>query len=134
MSYIDKDVYITDDNYIEPVVNFVDTKEMEDIEKGFQEAKELNYAMKLVKECPITTEWTKEDDFDNEEEVPVTVVQVVKRCECGGEFEYTPGMTQTLECPPRYTHTCNKCGKKSRFIKIYPYQKYKRIKTGNIQD
>lgn len=112
---------------IKPTINFVSTKEMESIEKGFQEAKELNYDMKLVKECPISTEWIKEDESDNEEEVPVTVVEVIKKCECGGEFKYTPGMTQTLEYPPHYTHTCNKCGKKVRFIKIYPYQKYKRV-------
>lgn len=134
MSFIDEDIYVTNDNYTEPVVNFVNIEEMEDIEKGFQEAKKLKYDMKLVKECPIATEWIGEDESNNEEEVPVTTVQVIKKCECGGEFEYTPGMTQTLEYPPHYTHTCNKCGKKARFIKIYPYQKYKRAKTGDIQD
>lgn len=134
MSFIDEDIYVTNDNYTEPVVNFVDIKEMKDVEKGFKEAKELKYDMKLVKECSIATEWIGGDESDNEEEIPVTTVQVIKRCECGGEFEYTPGMTQTLEYPPHYTHTCNKCNKKARFIKIYPYQKYKRIKTGNIQD
>ncbi len=133
MSFIDKDIYVTNDNYTEPVINFVNTKEMDDIEKGFQDAKELKYNMKLVKECPITTEWLEEDKSD-EEEVPVNVVQVIKRCECGGEFEYTPEVTQTLEYPPHYTHTCNKCGKKERFIKIYPYQKYKRMNISRIMD
>ena len=42
------------------------------------------------------------------------------------EFEYTPGMTQTLEYPPHYTHTCNKCGKVERFLRTYPYQRFKR--------
>ena len=68
------------------------------------------------------------DQLENgEEEVPVTVVEVVKKCTCGGEFEFTPEMITTLEYPPHYTHTCNKCGKKERFLRVYPYQKYKRL-------
>lgn len=86
----------------------------------------------LNKDCTITTEWI-EDEID-EEEVPVEVVEVIKKCKCGGEFEYTPGMTQTLEYPPHYTHTCNKCGKVERFLRTYPYQKYKRIKVGTVND
>lgn len=77
---------------------------------------------------------TNEEFEDEEEEVPVEVVEIVKKCKCGGEFEYTPGMTQTLEYPPHYTHTCNKCGKVERFLKTYPYQKYKRIKVGAVND
>ncbi len=86
----------------------------------------------LNKDCTITTEWI-EDEID-EEEVPVEVVEIIKKCRCGGEFEYTPGMTQTFEYPPHYTHTCNKCGKVERFLKAYPYQKYKRIKVGAVND
>ena len=71
---------------------------------------------------------------DGEEEVSVEVVEVIKKCKCGGEFKYTPGMTQTLEYPPHYTHTCNKCGKVERFLNTYPYQKYKRIKVGAVND
>ena len=63
---------------------------------------------------------------EDEEEVPVSVVEVIKKCGCGGEFEYTPGMTQTLEYPPHYTHTCNKCEKVERFLKTYPYRRFKR--------
>ena len=63
---------------------------------------------------------------EDEEEVPVSVVEVIKKCDCGGEFEYTPGTTQTLEYPPHYTHTCNKCGKVKRFVRTYPYQRFKR--------
>ena len=63
---------------------------------------------------------------EDEEEVPVSVAEVIKKCSCGGEFKYTPGMTQTLEYPPHYTHTCNKCGKVERFLKTYPYQRFKR--------
>ena len=73
-------------------------------------------------------------DMEDEEEVPVSVVEVIKKCDCGGEFEYTPGMTQTLEYPPHYTHTCNKCGKVERFLRTYPYQKYKRTKVGTVND
>lgn len=83
----------------------------------------------LVKVYPnpvnATTGWIKECESD-EEEVPVSVVEVIKKCSCGGEFEYTPGMTQTLEYPPHYTHTCNKCGKVERFLRTYPYQRFKR--------
>ena len=81
----------------------------------------------LNKDCTVSTEWVKDETADEEEEVPVEVVEVIKKCKCGGEFEYTPGMTQTLEYPPHYTHTCNKCGKVERFLRTYPYQKYKRI-------
>lgn len=88
----------------------------------------------LNKDCIISTDWIEGADTEGEEEVPVTVVEVIKRCDCGGEFEYTPGMTQTLEYPPHYTHTCNKCGKVERFLRTYPYQKYKRIKVGAIND
>ena len=64
---------------------------------------------------------------EGEEEVPVSVAEVIKKCSCGGgEFKYTPEMTQTLEYPPHYTHTCNKCGKVERFLKAYPYQRFKR--------
>lgn len=112
---------------IGPIISTVTADEFEDLKKNIQKSIELKYDPKLVKECLVTTEWIEEDESDNEEEVPVTVVEVIKRCECGGEFEYTPGMTQTLEYPPHYTHTCNKCGKKERFIKIYPYQKYRRV-------
>ena len=31
---------------------------------------------------------------EDEEEVPVSVVEVIKKCGCGGEFEYTPGMSR----------------------------------------
>lgn len=119
---------------IEPIISVVDDVELDKIKEIIQKQGTLKVNPKLIKECKVTTEWIEEDESDNEEEIPVTVVEVIKRCECGGEFEYTPGMTQTLEYPPHYIHTCNKCGKKARFIKIYPYQKYKRIKTGNIQD
>ncbi len=97
-----------------------------EIDEDSYNQKELKYNPKPVKECTITTEWI-EDETENEEEIPVEVVEVIKKCDCGGEFEYTPGMTQTLEYPPHYTHTCNKCGKVERFLKTYPYQKYKRI-------
>ena len=85
----------------------------------------------LNEDCIISTDWIDCASIEGEEEVPVSVVEVIKKCDCGGEFEYTPGMTQTLEYPPHYTHTCNKCGKVERFLRTYPYQKYKRIK--NIQ-
>lgn len=88
----------------------------------------------LNKDCIVSTDWIAGDNIKGEEEVPVTVVEVIKRCDCGGEFEYTPGMTQTLEYPPHYTHTCNKCGKVERFLRTYPYQKYKRVKVGAIND
>lgn len=88
----------------------------------------------LNKDCIVSTDWIDGADTDEEEEVPVKVVEVIKKCKCGGEFEYTPGMTQTLEYPPHYTHTCNKCGKVERFLKTYPYQKYKRIKVGAVND
>ena len=73
-----------------------------------------------------STDWIDSVSTEGEEEVPVSVVEVIKKCNCGGEFEYTPGMTQTLEYPPHYTHTCNKCGKVERFLKAYPYQRFKR--------
>ena len=73
-----------------------------------------------------STDWIDSVSTEGEEEVPVSVVEVIKKCDCGGEFEYTPGMTQTLEYPPHYTHTCNKCGKVERFLKTYPYQRFKR--------
>lgn len=88
----------------------------------------------LNEDCIIATDWIDGAGVEGEEEVPVTVVEVIKKCSCGGEFEYTPGMTQTLEYPPHYTHTCNKCGKVERFLRTYPYQKYKRIKVGAIND
>ena len=88
----------------------------------------------LNEDCTISTDWIDGASTEGEEEVPVTVVEVIKKCNCGGEFEYTPGMTQTLEYPPHYTHTCNKCGKVKRFLRTYPYQKYKRIKVGAVND
>ncbi len=88
----------------------------------------------LNEDCVISTDWIDDANTEGEEEVPVSVVEVVKKCDCGGEFEYTPGMTQTLEYPPHYTHTCNKCGKVERFLRTYPYQKYKRIKVGTVND
>lgn len=119
---------------IEPIIRVVDDVELEEFKERLQKQSTLKVNPKLIKECKVTIEWVKEDESDNEEEVPVTVVEVIKKCECGGEFEYIPEMTQTLEYPPHYTHTCNKCGKKEIFLQIYPYQKYKRIKTGHIQD
>ena len=84
----------------------------------------------LVKVYPnpvnAAADWIDSASTEDEEEVPVSVVEVIKKCSCGGEFEYTPGMTQTLEYPPHYTHTCNKCGKVERFLKTYPYQRFKR--------
>lgn len=88
----------------------------------------------LNEDCVISTYWIDDASTEGEEEVPVSVVEVIKKCDCGGEFEYTPGMTQTLEYPPHYTHTCNKCGKVERFLRTYPYQKYKRIKVGTVND
>ena len=88
----------------------------------------------LNEDCIISTDWIDCASTEGEEEVPVKVVEVIKKCNCGGEFEYTPEMTQTLEYPPHYTHTCNKCGKVKRFLKTYPYQKYKRIKVGAVND
>ena len=88
----------------------------------------------LNEDCIISTDWIEGADTEDEEEVPVEVVEVIKKCDCGGEFEYAPGMTQTLEYPPHYTHKCNKCGKVERFLRTYPYQKYKRIKVGAIND
>ena len=111
----------------EPTISVVDDVELEKLKEIIQKQGALKVNPKLVKECTVTTEWAKEDESDNEEEVPVSVVEVIKKCSCGGEFEYTPGMTQTLEYPPHYTHTCNKCGKVERFLRTYPYQKYKRI-------
>lgn len=88
----------------------------------------------LNEDCIISTDWIDCASTEGEEEVPVSVVEVIKKCDCGGEFEYTPGMTQTLEYPPHYTHTCNKCGKVERFLRTYPYQKYKRTKVGAVND
>ena len=106
----------------------INNAELEKLKEIIQKQGALKVNPKLVKECTATIEWVKEDESDNEEEeVPVSVVEVIKKCNCGGEFEYTPGMTQTLEYPPHYTHTCNKCGKVERFLRTYPYQKYKRI-------
>ena len=76
--------------------------------------------------CINSKDWIDSVSTEGEEEVPVSVVEVIKKCSCGGEFEYTPGMTQTLEYPPHYTHTCNKCGKVERSLKTYPYQRFKR--------
>lgn len=119
---------------IEPIIGVVDNVELEKIKEAIQKQGALKVNPKLVKECTVTTEGVKEDKSGDEEEVPVTVVEVIKKCDCGGEFEYTPGMTQTLEYPPHYTHTCNKCGKVERFLRTYPYQKYKRIKIGAVND
>lgn len=119
---------------IEPIISVVDNVELEKLKEIIQKQGALKVNPKLVKECTVTTEWVKEDKSDDEEEVPVTVVEVIKKCNCGGEFEYTPGMTQTLEYPPHYTHTCNKCGKVERFLRTYPYQKYKRTKVGAVND
>ena len=104
----------------------INNAELEKLKEIIQKQGALKVNPKLVKECDVTTEWVKEDESDDEEEVPVSVVEVIKKCDCGGEFEYTPGMTQTLEYPPHYTHTCNKCGKVERFLKTYPYQRFKR--------
>lgn len=124
---------IYENDYTEPVINVINDIELEEFKERLQKQSTLKVNPKLVKECKISTEWIKEDE-SNEEEVPVTTVEVIKRCDCGGEFKYTPGSTQTLEYPPHYTHTCNKCGKKARFLKIYPYQKYKRVDIGRIID
>lgn len=110
---------------IEPIISVVDDMDLEKLKDVLQRQGAVKCNPKLVKECTITTEWI-EDESDGEEEVPVEVVEVIKKCSCGGEFEYTPGMTQTLEYPPHYTHTCNKCGKVERFLKTYPYQRFKR--------
>ena len=91
-------------------------KQVEDFIKALDESDKMNK----------TAELAKENESEDEEEVPVSVVEVIKKCSCGGEFKYTPGMTQTLEYPPHYTHTCNKCGKVERFLKTYPYQRFKR--------
>lgn len=80
----------------------------------------------LNEDCIISTDWIAGDNTEGEEEVPVSVVEVIKKCDCGGEFEYTPEITRTLEYPPRYTHTCNKCGKVEKFLRTYPYQRFKR--------
>lgn len=92
--------------------------------------KDIKFNQVLNKECIVSTDWLEAD----EEELPVIATEVIKKCECGGEFEYTPGSTQTLEYPPHYTHTCNKCGKTERFLTKYPYVKYKRVKFGEIHD
>ena len=110
----------------EPTISVVDAAELEKLKELIQKQGELKVNPKLIKECTISTDWVKGDDLDNEEEVPVTVVEVIKKCKCGGEFEYTPEIMQTLEYPPHYTHTCNKCGKVERFLRTYPYQRFKR--------
>ena len=88
----------------------------------------------LNNDCIVSTDWIDCASTEDEEEVPVTVVEVIKKCDCGGEFEYTPGMAQTLEYPPHSTRTCNKYRKVERFLRTYPYQKYKRTKVGTIND
>ena len=43
--------------------------------------------------CINSKDWIDSVSTEGEEEVPVSVVEVIKKCSCGGEFEYTPGMT-----------------------------------------
>lgn len=119
-------------NAIHNEPNEVDKSTIDNLVK--YDFKDIKINPVLNKDCIVSTDWIEGADIEDEEEVPVKVVEVIKKCKCGGEFEYTPGMTQTLEYPPHYTHTCNKCGKVERFLKTYPYQKYKRIKVGAVND
>lgn len=59
----------------------------------------------------------------------VTPVRVSMYCDCGGEFILGNGTTNDviavlLSNPPKYPHTCNKCGKQEYFVKEYPYIDY----------
>ena len=62
----------------------INDAELEKLKEIIQKQGALKVNPKLVKECDVTTEWVKEDESDDEEEVPVSVVDVIKKCDCGG--------------------------------------------------
>lgn len=66
---------------IEPIISVVDNVELEKLKEIIQKQGTLKVNPKLVKECDVTTEWVKEDKSNDEEEVPVTVVEVIKKCD-----------------------------------------------------
>jgi hypothetical protein len=57
--------------------------------------------------------------------LPVYNYIVRATCECGGEFEPT-GMV-LMSNPPKYPHTCNKCGKEEIFVKKFPHYTFEEI-------
>ena len=63
--------------------------------------------------------------------VPCKIQIVTRKCECGGELKFISSTVTTLECPPHYTHKCNKCGKLESFPVQYPYLHYEYLFDGD---
>jgi len=52
-------------------------------------------------------------------------VQVRRICDCGGEL--LPEGRALLSNPPKYPHTCDRCGKAETFLKQYPLIHYEPV-------
>ena len=52
-----------------------------------------------------------------EKEIEVKTVLIKRYCECGGEM--LPTGNVLCSYPPRYTHTCNKCGNFDSYLDRY---------------
>lgn len=66
------------------------------------------------------------NDHKEYEEIvtPVRSVCIKRYCLCGGEFEYSDSGITLASYPPKYLHTCIRCGVSITFDKIYPYIGY----------
>lgn len=55
----------------------------------------------------------------------VKVVRVRKLCNCGGEM--LPNGLVLSSYPPKYSHTCNKCGNVEAYWDRYPKVEYEEV-------
>lgn len=60
-----------------------------------------------------------------EKELEVKTILIKRYCDCGGEM--LPTGNVLCSYPPRYTHTCNKCGNFDSYLDRYPKVEYKEV-------
>ena len=60
-----------------------------------------------------------------EKSFEVKTIVTKKYCECGGEMIRNGNVLCTY--PPKYSHTCNKCGNIEAYWNKYPKVEYKEI-------
>ena len=63
--------------------------------------------------------------------VPYEYVMKCDKCE-EGYMEYNALNAVVATYPPKYSHTCNKCGEKALFTKEYPYISWEKV--GELMD
>lgn len=62
-----------------------------------------------------------------EQTYPVRTVGVKYLCDCGGEMVYEDGNIMLMVHPPRFTHTCDKCGNTEHLLQKYPTVRWETV-------